>query len=100
MQGPDAGSSYLLYVTEADALPEQRDFLLVLVLVGIVTLAIGGRSAHLDPFPTASGDVLIPAAFHPLLDGQSLHTGYLEQDSTDERGDRIDLPIRIRVLRL
>ena len=78
LQGPDAGSGYRFDISQRNAFPEQGDFLLILVLVGIVALAIGLRSAHLDPFPTASGDVLVTTARHPFLDGQSIHTGYLE----------------------
>jgi len=78
LECPDAGSGYLLDVTERDTLPEQTDFLMVLVLVGIVALAVRGWSAHLDSFPAALGDVLVTATRHPLLDGQSLYTGYLE----------------------
>ena len=48
-----------------------------------------------DQLSRWKSSVISAGRFHPFLDGQSLHTGYLEQDSTDERGDRIDLPIRI-----
>ena len=61
LERADAGTGYLLDVTERNTLPEQGNFLLVLVLVGIIALMIGGWSAHLDPFPAASGDVLVPA---------------------------------------
>ena len=82
-------------IPERDAFPEQGDFLLVLVLVGIIALAVGGWSAHLDPIPAALGDIQVTTACHPFLDGQSFHRRYLEQDSADERCDRIDLPIRV-----
>lgn len=83
LRSTDAGSCYLLDVPERDALPEQRDFLLVLVFVGLVALAVGRRSSHLDPFPAASGYVLVPAGLHPLLDGEPLHAGDFEQDGAD-----------------
>ena len=93
LECPDAGPGNLLDVTERDAFPEQTDFLLVLVSVALVALAVGRRSSHLDPFPAAFCDVLIPAAFHPLLDGLPLHRGNFEQDGTDKRCDGIDLAV-------
>lgn len=54
-----------------------------------------GRSAHLDPFPAALGDIQVTPARHSFLDGEPFHRRYLEQDCADERCDRIDLPIRI-----
>ena len=95
LQGPDAGPGYRMDIPERDAFPEQTDFLLVLVLVGIVTFAVGGWSAHLDPFPAALGDIQVTTARHTLLDSQPLHRRYLEENCADERCDRIDLAVGV-----
>lgn len=71
-------------IAEADAFPKQTDFLLVLVLVGIVAFTVGRWSAHLDTLPAALGDVLVTTARHTLLDSQPLHRRYLEENCADE----------------
>ena len=41
LECPEAGSGYRFDITQRDALPEQADFLLVLVLVAFIALTVG-----------------------------------------------------------
>lgn len=59
----------------------------------IIRLAIRTGSAHLHAIFLALGDVLRPAAAHTLDDSEALHLRNLQENGTDERGDRIDLTV-------
>ena len=41
LECPEAGSGYRFDITQRDALPEQADFLLVLVLVAFIAFPVG-----------------------------------------------------------
>ena len=87
-------------VAETDAFLKQCNLTLILLFIRIHRFPVGRRSAHLDPFFAALGDVLVTATCHPLLDGQPLHRGDFEQDGADEGCDRIDLAVNAsKVLR-